>query len=314
MVCLSCFGPGSGCRGGSLGAGRSGGFSGPCACRRVEHLSLAGRSSAEKEPRIQTTPSASQAFGTGRLSGHLHAEAKSRRRRPLHRRLNRHRPAIDQRVRACHFTGPPFHFRRWEGGTKDADGSVPRQQHEADFRRRHRRPGAGHVRLCRRQGRGMAGTQPERHSARRLLRPGADQPLRNVPSRRRPHDQDADGPGRGVALGLEAGQLLQQAGEGARRCGERRRDQDLDGPGDSADGAAQGHGAGEVPSGAERSPHDVLGPPDVPRRNCVPAAGLGLPPQRALSRARPSRTLPERRRQRRLARDAARRERARRSP
>ena len=93
----------------------------------------------------------------------------------------------------------------------------------------------------RRPDRRLAGAQPEGPPARRLLRAGADQPLRDVPSRRRPHDQDADGPRRGAALGPEAGKLLQQAGEDAPRPGERRRDQDLDGSGDSADRAAEGH-------------------------------------------------------------------------
>ena len=119
--------------------------------------------------------------------------------------------------------------------------------------------------------------------AGRLLRPGAVQSLRNVPSRRRPHRQDADGPGRGAALGRQAGQLLQQAGEDARRPGRRRRDQDLDGPGDSADRAAEGHGAGEVHPRAERSPHEVLGTSDAPRRDRPAAVRMGHASGRALS-------------------------------
>ena len=59
--------------------------------------------------------------------------------------------------------------------------------------------------------------------------------------------------GEGQHWEQQAGQLLQQAGEAARRPGERRRDQDLDGPGDSADRAAEGHGAGEVPPRARTS-------------------------------------------------------------
>ena len=77
-------------------------------------------------------------------------------------------------------------------------------------------------------------------------------------------------------------------------AGERRRDQDLDGPGDSADRAADGHRAGEVPPRAERSADEVLGPADVSRRDRVPAAGLGRASQRALSAARPPRPLSRR--------------------
>ena len=51
---------------------------------------------------------------------------------------------------------------------------------------------------------------------------------------------------------------------------------------------------------------EVLGPADVSRRHRVPAAGLGHASQRSLSPARPSRPLSEGRRERRLARNAAR--------
>ena len=143
------------------------------------------------------------------------------------------------------------------------------------------KPGAGVSH--RRHGGRMAGAESQGHPARRLLRPGADQPLRDVPSRRRPHHQDADGPGRRTALGIEAGQLLQHAGEDAPRRGERRRDPNLDGPGDPADRAADRHRAGEVPAGPERAADEVLGPADVSRRDRVPAAGLGRPtPTRAI--------------------------------
>ena len=99
--------------------------------------------------------------------------------------------------------------------------------------------------------------------------------LRDVPSRRRPHDQDADGPGRRAALGVEAGQLLQHAGEDAHRSRGRRRDRDLDGPGDPADRAADRHGAGEVPPRPERAAHEILGPADVARRHRAAAERLG---------------------------------------
>ena len=153
---------------------------------------------------------------------------------------------------------------------------VPRQQHAADLRRRRRRPRspAQDVVIDDRVV-GWPARSLTDIPAGRLLRAGADQPLRDVPPRRRPHDQDADGPGRGAALGPEAGQLLQQAGQDARRSRRGRRDQDLDGPGDSADRAAEGHGAGEVPARPERSADEVLGPADASRRDRDAAARTG---------------------------------------
>ena len=62
--------------------------------------------------------------------------------------------------------------------------------------------------------------------------------------------------------------------------------------------AALGHGAGEVPAGAERAALDVLGPADGARRDRHAADGLGAASQRALSRADPSRTFPAQRRER----------------
>ena len=62
----------------------------------------------------------------------------------------------------------------------------------------------------------------------------------------------AAGYGRGTALGHEARQLLQQAGEGARRPIERHANHDLDGPGDPADPAATGHQTGQVHQVPER--------------------------------------------------------------
>ena len=105
----------------------------------------------------------------------------------------------------------------------------------ADFRSGRGRPQTGRGRRHRREGRRLAGAELEGHSGRRLLGAGALLAVRNISSRRRPHREDADGPGRRAALGRQAGQFLQQAGEDAPRSGGERRDQNLRRSGNSAD-------------------------------------------------------------------------------
>jgi hypothetical protein len=91
---------------------------------------------------------------------------------------------------------------------------------------------------------------------------------------------------------------LDAADDGAR--------QDFDGPGNSADRAARGHGAGEIPSRAERSVDEVLGTPDaaLARSSCCRTAGART--RTRITRWCSSRALSEQHGGRWLARDAAR--------
>ena len=163
-----------------------------------------------------------------------------------------------------------------------------RPQDAADLRHRRRRPGA--------RRRTPSSTRPSsaiRSRAWRAIpagdvpRPGAAPPLRDVPPRRRPHRQAADGPRRGAAVEQRAGQpLLRRRGRSRSIPSPAEHD-----PRSSLDKVIppipdppddEVHQARADP---ERAAVEVLGPRHVPRRARPPARGLRRAPRRALSRS-----------------------------
>ena len=102
------------------------------------------------------------------------------------------------------------------------------QVRDADARRASRCSGStssgwkpGEAGGIRRERAGLSGGEPPRREARTLPRAGAAPPLRDVPPRRRPRGQAADGPRRGPAVEPRAWQPAERPARAGRRSRRR---------------------------------------------------------------------------------------------
>ena len=128
--------------------------------------------------------------------------------------------------------------------------------------------------------------------ARALPRPGAAAPLRDVPPRRRPRGEAADGPRRRAAVEPRAGQPALRPARDRRSIPRATRRSRRARPGDPRDPAARGHALREAHPHPERAAHEVLGAADAPGRRGAAAARLrrasrGPLPARGVPRALP---------------------------
>ena len=167
--------------------------------------------------------------------------------------------------------GRPLHVR--------ADGGWPRPGC---------RCGAG------RHGVRLALPDPVRPAGGRLPRPGGADPLRDLPSGRRPGAEAASRQGGGPAVAVEARQLLFQAGEAAHRPGPSAGRGPDPRPGDPAHRAKDRHRIRPPCADQERAPVEVLGPGHLHRRPCAAAGGLRQAPGGALPADGLPRPLPGR--------------------
>ena len=173
-----------------------------------------------------------------------------------------------------------------------ARAALPDQRQRADDASRSSaststgwKPGARR-RLRRRACSAIPVAQPGGRAGRHVPRPGAAAPVRDVPPRRRPHGEAADGPRRRPAVEPRAGQPLQRRrSEVAIDPGDGGDDRDRRSTRSSRRSRRRRHEVRQARADPERAAHEVLGPADVPRRARPAARRLRRAPERALSRS-----------------------------